>query len=84
VFSVGSAPDISGQGIVNPVAAILSMSMLLKYSLCRPDLATAVDKAVKTAIDNGVRTKDIGGDASTSMVGDEIAKELSKILKARS
>lgn len=79
----GSAPDISGQGIVNPVAAILSMSMLLKYSLCLPDLAKAVDEAVKIVIDKGIRTKDIGGSSKTAEVGDAIAEELSKILKAR-
>lgn len=83
-FISGSAPDISGQGIVNPVAAILSMSMLLKYSLCLPHLANAVDEAVKITIDKGIRTKDIGGNAKTSEVGDAIVDELSKILKARS
>jgi 3-isopropylmalate dehydrogenase len=79
----GSAPDISGQGIVNPIAAILSVSMLLKYSLCLPDLAKAVDEAVKNTIDNGLRTKDIGGSTKTAEMGDAIAEELRKVLKAR-
>lgn len=78
----GSAPDISGQGVVNPVATILSVSMMLKYSLQQPELAKKVDQAVKAVIDNGVRTKDIGGSAGTAEVGDAVAKELASILKA--
>jgi 3-isopropylmalate dehydrogenase len=78
----GSAPDISGKGIVNPVAMILSVSMMLKYSLCQPELAAAVDKAVSNAIEAGATTKDIGGSLGTREVGDAIAKELEKTLKA--
>ncbi|KAJ4341287.1 3-isopropylmalate dehydrogenase [Ascochyta clinopodiicola] len=77
----GSAPDIAGQGIVNPVATILSMSMMFKYSLCLPEYAAKIDEATKIAIDNGVRTKDIGGSSTTSQVGDAIAAELEKLLK---
>ncbi|ORY16457.1 3-isopropylmalate dehydrogenase [Clohesyomyces aquaticus] len=76
----GSAPDIAGQGIVNPVATILSMSMMLKYSLCMPDLALKIDEATKTVIDQGIRTKDIGGTATTAEVGDAVAAELDKLL----
>ncbi|KAF2085459.1 beta-isopropylmalate dehydrogenase A [Saccharata proteae CBS 121410] len=76
----GSAPDISGKGIVNPVAAILSAGMMLKYSLCLPELAKAVDEAVKIVIDKGIRTGDIGGTASTKDVGDAVASELGQIL----
>ncbi|KAK0748609.1 Isopropylmalate dehydrogenase-like domain-containing protein [Apiosordaria backusii] len=57
----GSAPDISGKGIVNPVGTILSVAMMLKYSLNLPKQAAAVEAAVKLAIDNGIRTKDLGG-----------------------
>jgi 3-isopropylmalate dehydrogenase len=56
--------------------------MMLKYSFGRADLAAAVDKAVKNAVDGGVRTKDIGGSASTSEAGDAIVEELKKVLKA--
>ena len=76
----GSAPDISGKGIVNPVAAILSVAMLLQYSLNLPIEAKAVEDAVRRTIDSGVRTGDIGGRATTSEVGDAVAKELSKAL----
>ena len=81
--SQGSAPDISGKGIVNPVATILSVSMMLKYSLCEPELATAVDEAVRAAIDKGMRTTDIGGTMKTAEVGDAIAAELAQILNTK-
>ena len=79
-FKLGSAPDISGKGIVNPVAAILSISMLLQYSLNLPSEAKAVEEAVRRTIEKGTRTTDIGGDASTSQVGDAVAEELARIL----
>ena len=79
--TVGSAPDISGKGIVNPVAMVLSVGMMLKYSLQQPELAKKVDEAVKAVIDQNIRTADIGGSAKTSEVGDAIVKELEAILK---
>lgn len=66
---------------MNPVAAILSVGMMLKYSLAEPQLAKAVDEAVKNVIDRDVRTKDIGGTATTTEVGDAIAAELATILQ---
>lgn len=62
------------------MAAILSVAMLLQYSLNLPKEAKAVEEAVRKTIDSGVRTKDIGGKASTSEVGDAVAKELTKLL----
>lgn len=78
--SAGSAPDISGQGIVNPVAMLLSIGMMLKYSLQQPVLSKKVDEAVRIVIEKGIKTKDIGGSAKTSEVGDAVAKELQAIL----
>ncbi|SPJ85472.1 probable 3-isopropylmalate dehydrogenase beta [Fusarium torulosum] len=78
----GSAPDISGKGIVNPVGTILSVAMLLRYSLNLPEEAKAVEDAVRVALDSGLRTKDLGGNATTKEVGDAVIKELEKILKA--
>ncbi|KAI5367417.1 3-isopropylmalate dehydrogenase [Septoria linicola] len=77
----GSAPDISGQGIVNPVAMLLSLGMMFKYSLQQPELAKKIDEAVRNVIESGVRTKDIGGTAKTAEVGDAVAKELASLLK---
>ncbi|QLI64166.1 3-isopropylmalate dehydrogenase [Metarhizium brunneum] len=76
----GSAPDISGKGIVNPLGTILSVAMMLRYSLNLPEEAKAVETAVKAAIDGGLRTKDMGGNAGTKEVGDEVAKQLAAIL----
>jgi 3-isopropylmalate dehydrogenase len=60
------------------------VSMMLKYSLCEPELAAAVDKAVKEVIEKGIRTSDIGGTSSTKEVGDAIASELAEILRSKS
>ena len=78
----GSAPDISGKGIVNPVGTILSVAMMLRYSLNLPAEAAAVEAAVKAAIDNGARTKDLGGSASTVQMGEAVIAELVKLLNA--
>lgn len=78
--STGSAPDISGQGIVNPIGTILSVAMMLKYSLNLDAESVAVEDAVRKTIEKGIRTKDIGGTANTRQVGDAIAVELAKIL----
>lgn len=59
---------------------LLSVSMMLKYSLCEPELAIAVDTAVKNTIDKDIRTSDIGGKSSTKEVGDAVAAELAQIL----
>jgi 3-isopropylmalate dehydrogenase len=55
----GSAPDIAGQGVANPLATILSVAMMLRYSLARADAAQAVEAAVSAALDQGLRTADI-------------------------
>lgn len=62
--SGGSAPDIAGQGIANPIAQILSVAMLLRYSLGEADAADAIDSAVDAAIASGMRTGDIFTGAS--------------------
>ncbi|WP_300377384.1 3-isopropylmalate dehydrogenase [Henriciella sp.] len=68
----GSAPDIAGQGIANPCAAILSLEMALRWSLARPDAADRVMKAVADALKAGARTGDLGGDLSTDEMTDAI------------
>lgn len=76
----GSAPDIAGKGIVNPVAAILSIAMMMQYSFNRMTEAKAIETAVRNVIEAGVRTGDIGGKATTAEVGDAVAAELEKLL----
>jgi 3-isopropylmalate dehydrogenase len=77
----GSAPDIAGKGIVNPIAAILSAGMLIKYSFGMEKEAALIEEAVRNVLDGGLRTKDLGGNAGTVETGDAIAKELEKLLK---
>ena len=55
----GSAPDIAGQGVANPLATILSLAMMLRYSLGRPELALRIEQAVGRVLDQGLRTADI-------------------------
>jgi 3-isopropylmalate dehydrogenase len=72
----GSAPDIAGQGVANPLAAILSFEMVMRWSLGRADLADRLWGAVKLALDEGARTRDIGGCLSTTQMGDAVLKGL--------
>lgn len=62
---------------------ILSIGMMLKYSLGEPELAKSVDDAVRNVIEKGIRTADIGGSAKTAEVGDAVAEELAKLLSSR-
>ncbi|MGH6970614.1 MAG: isocitrate/isopropylmalate family dehydrogenase, partial [Caulobacteraceae bacterium] len=72
----GSAPDIAGQGIANPLAAILSFGMALKWSLGRPDLGQRLDAAVESALKAGARTRDLGGSLSTREMGEAVLARL--------
>lgn len=72
----GSAPDIAGQGIANPLGTILSAAMLLRSSLGLPDEATAVEAAVRGALADGVRTRDLGGAASTAEMAQAVRERL--------
>lgn len=72
----GSAPDIAGQDKANPCAAILSLEMALRWSLGRADAADRLFSAVGKALEAGARTGDIGGNLSTSEMGDAIIDAL--------
>lgn len=72
----GSAPDIAGQGMANPVAAILSFEMALRWSLGRPDLADKLYAAVESALNRGARTRDIGGSLTTAQMGEAVLAEI--------
>jgi len=76
----GSAPDIAGQGIANPLATILSVSMMLRYSLGHPQVADAIEVAVGKVLDQGYRTADIYTEGktkvSTSQMGDAVVAAL--------
>jgi 3-isopropylmalate dehydrogenase len=72
----GSAPDIAGQGIANPVGTILSAAMLLRHSLGLAAEAKRIEDAVDRAITDGCRTKDLGGGLGTRQMADEIVRRL--------
>jgi 3-isopropylmalate dehydrogenase len=72
----GSAPDIAGRGVANPVGTILSMALLLRYSLGLETEARAVEGAVAEAISGGVRTADLGGTATTREMTDAVLAAL--------
>jgi 3-isopropylmalate dehydrogenase len=61
----GSAPDIAGQGIANPLAMFLSAALMLRHGLAMPEAAAALESAVDRALDDGLRTADLGGSATT-------------------
>jgi 3-isopropylmalate dehydrogenase len=68
----GSAPDIAGQGIANPIGTILSVAMMCEYSFARPDLSRRIEAAVTAALEAGHRTPDIGGSDTTAAVTDAV------------
>jgi 3-isopropylmalate dehydrogenase len=78
----GTAPDIAGQGIANPIAAILSAAMLLRYSLNMVREADRVETAVRRVLEQGHRTRDIAGpgDAAlgTRAMGDLIVRDVER------
>src|SRR3712207_7670849 len=77
----GSAPDIAGQGVANPLATILSAAMLLRHSLGLEEEAAAVEAAVTAVVSGGLRTRDLvsGGEkwSKTTEAGDAVVAELS-------
>ena len=83
----GSAPDIAGQGIANPIGTILSAAMMLRYSLGCGNEADLIEAAVTKMLDSpgkggfDFRTKDLGGDKGTVEVGDKVVEILEGMLK---
>ena len=78
----GSAPDIAGKNIANPLATIMSVSMMLRYSLGQPEMADKIDNAVESVLKQGLRTADIYVEdgkttkVSTSQMGDAVVAVL--------
>jgi 3-isopropylmalate dehydrogenase len=81
----GSAPDIAGKGIANPLGSILSLAMMLRMTLERPDDADLLEQAVSTALAAGARTADIAEAGakklSTAQMGDAVLDALDKVSK---
>jgi homoisocitrate dehydrogenase len=72
----GSAPDIAGKGIANPVGAILSAALLLRYYWHMPGEADRIENAVYSTIEQGHRTADLGGNTTTSEMTDKVLGNL--------
>jgi 3-isopropylmalate dehydrogenase len=76
----GTAPDIAGKGLANPVAMLTSFGMSLRYSFDMGDLADKLDQAIATVLAKGIRTGDIKSEGSTvvstSQMGEAILKEV--------
>lgn len=79
----GSAPDIAGMGIANPIGMIMSAAMLLRHSLGLEAEARAVESAVNTAIADGERTPDLGGTHTTESITEKIIENLAKSIPDR-
>ena len=78
----GSAPDIAGKGLANPLATILSIGMMFKYSFEREDVNTKLESAIESVLNKGFRTRDIMSkgmtEVSTQEMGDKVITELEK------
>jgi 3-isopropylmalate dehydrogenase len=72
----GSAPDIAGQGVANPLAMFLSAALMLRHGLSRGDDAARIESAVDRALEAGLRTGDLGGKATTAEATRAVLKEL--------
>ena len=72
----GSAPDIAGQGVANPLAMFLSAALMLRHGLSRGDGAARIESAVDRALEAGLRTGDLGGKATTAEATRAVLKEL--------
>lgn len=72
----GSAPDIAGKGIANPIGAILSTALMLRYSFEMDAEAARIEKAVDQTINDGMRTVDLGGSLNGQQMADEIIKRM--------
>ncbi len=72
----GSAPDIVGQGVANPLAMFLSAALMLRHAFGREDEAAAIESAVSDALDSGLRTPDLGGRATTDQVTEAVLTNL--------
>jgi 3-isopropylmalate dehydrogenase len=78
----GSAPDIAGQGVANPLATFLSAAMMLRHGLDRPGDATRIEIAVDAVLDRGLRTPDLAGEGETAVGTDEVTEAVLAELSA--
>lgn len=72
----GSAPDIAGQGIANPISMILSVAMMLRDSFSELEAAEAIEVAVEKTLAQGILSRDLGGQATTTQMTESIINNL--------
>ena len=72
----GTAPDIAGRGIANPIGTILSVAMLFEFSMQRKDLAQRIENAVDRCLQAGIMSADLGGNANSDQIGEKIISAL--------
>ena len=77
----GSAPDIAGKGIANPIGTILSIALMLRYSFQMENEAAAIETSVNQALSSGCRTVDLGGTLTTSQMTDAVLAGISQTLE---
>ncbi|WP_372524684.1 3-isopropylmalate dehydrogenase [Piscinibacter sp.] len=86
--SHGSAPDIAGKGVANPLATILSAAMMLRYSLAQPEAADRIESAVEHVLASGLRTADIWSEGTTRVgtreMGDAVVAAITKTITKKS
>lgn len=80
----GSAPDIAGQNIANPIASVASLAMLLRYTLQRIDAADAIEDAIAAVIEAGFRCADLSSEGDTVLGTKEMADQICKQITAKS
>lgn len=78
----GSAPDIAGQGVANPLATIISVAMMLRYSLDESEMADRIDAAVNKTLDDGLRTPDIYSEGTKKVGTEEMGDAVIAALRA--
>jgi 3-isopropylmalate dehydrogenase len=78
----GSAPDIAGQGVANPLATFLSAAMMLRHGLDRPEDAARIEAAVDAVLDRGLRTPDLTGDGEAAVGTEEVTEAVLGVLAA--
>jgi 3-isopropylmalate dehydrogenase len=81
--SHGSAPDIAGKGVANPLATILSAAMMLRFSLNQEDAASRIERAVQSVLEQGLRTPDIYSEGTKKVGTVEMGEAVLAALKAQ-
>jgi len=81
--SHGSAPDIAGKGVANPLATILSAAMMLRFSLNQEEAASRIERAVQSVLEQGLRTPDIYSEGTKKVGTVEMGEAVVAALKAQ-